>query len=360
MSFARGAANQPVIEVDGKLQFRLPGTPLFPALSDDTILKPTLQWLIESSQSNKFNAELHYITGGMSWISDYNIIASPQGDVLDLIGWVTIDNQSGKTFEDTNIKLMAGDVNKIQSTERRLAQLDGYNIGSTQPQSAVQEKTFDEYHLYTLRRSTTLHDRESKQVEFMRASGVKSKRIYVYDGAKINWSRYRGRSLDSVRGDRNYGTQSNPKIWVMREFENTEKNNLGMPLPKGNVRFYQQDEDGSLEFTGENIIDHTPRDETIRVYTGNAFDLVGERKRTNYDYESSKYCLEESFEIKLRNHKKEEVKVKVVEHMYRWINWEILEKSDDYLKTDSQAIEFAVPLKPGEEKTISYKVHYTW
>jgi hypothetical protein len=133
-----------------------------------------------------------------------------------------------------------------------------------------------------------------------------------------------------------------------------------MPLPKGRLRFYKQDEDKQLEFTGENLIDHAAKDETLRVFTGNAFDLVGERRRTNVKTDSSNHWLDESIEIKLRNHKKEAVEIRVVEHLFRWINWEITEKSDPFTKTNAQTIEFRIPLKPDEERAIRYTVHYSW
>ena len=150
---------------------------------------------------------------------------------------------------------------------------------------AVQEKSFDEFHLYTLQRPTTLHDQETKQVEFVRATGLHSQRLYIYDGAQARAVRLLQPPTRSAQ-DANYGTQSNPKVWVMQEFKNSEANHLGIPLPKGKLRFYRRDTDGHLEFVGENTIDHTPKDETLRVYTGNAFDVVGERKRTNYHVET--------------------------------------------------------------------------
>ena len=146
----------------------------------------------------------------------------------------------------------------------------------------------------------------------------------------------------------------------MREFRNSKENGLGIPLPKGRVRFYLRDADGQLEFTGENVIDHTPKDETVRVYVGNAFDIVGERRRTDYKTERRLHWLDESFEIRLRNHKEEAVEIRVVEHLYRWVNWEITEKSHTYLKTDSQTMEFRVTVEPDAEEVVTYKVHYTW
>lgn len=359
--WAGHSGNESIIEVDGTLRFGMPGTPLFPALTDEAILKPTLHWVLETDKPGRFDAELSYVTGGMSWEADYNLVAPPKGDTLDLIGWVTLDNQSGRTFENARIKLVAGDVSKLKPESERYEMIRARVSGTHGPmESPVTEKSFDEYHLYTLRRPTVLRDRETKQVEFVRASDVTAKRLYVYDGLKIDQNYYRGWSGDRLRQDKNYGTQSNPKVWVMREFENTEANHLGIALPKGRLRFYRRDDDGQLEFVGEDLIDHTPKGETARVYTGNAFDLVGERIRTDYKVDQGADWLDEAFKIKLRNHKKQAVEIRVVEHLYRWINWKITEKSSDYQKIDSKTIEFRVQVQPEQEKVITYGVHYTW
>jgi hypothetical protein len=355
------STNQPIVEVDGKLQFTLPGLPVFPALADDTILKPEIVWKLNSDKAAKFEAELAYVTGGMSWEADYNIVAPENSDLLDFIGWVTMDNQSGKTFENAKIKLMAGDVSKIQPGMAGNVMMDRAEMAAkSMAAPPVTEKAFEDYHLYALARPATLHDRETKQVEFIRASGVKSQRVYVYDGLKIDWNQWRGYRMENIRNNQDLGTEMETKVAVMREFKNSEANHLGMPLPKGRVRFYKQDDDKQLEFTGENLIDHTPKDETLRIYTGNAFDLVGERRRTNIKVDSNNHWVDESFEIKLRNHKKEPAEIRVVEHMFRWSNWEITEKSDTFLKTNAQTMEFRVQLKPDEEKTIHYTVHYSW
>ena len=352
----------PIIEVGGQLQFGLPGTPVFPDLTAETILKPRLEWLLATDKAGKFPAEFSYVTGGMTWEADYNVVAPEKGDLVDIVGWVTMDNRTGKTFEDARIKLMAGDVNKIQPpiSGRMMYSAMGAVSDAVAVVPPVTEKTFDEYHLYTLQRTTTLRDHETKQVEFIRAAGVGTKQIYIYDGAKIDPNRYNGWGWDNIRNDHSYGTESNPKVWVMREFRNSEANHLGMPLPKGRVRFYRRNDDGQIEFTGENVIDHTPRDETIRIYTGNAFDLTGERTRTNYLVDTDKSTATESFEIKVRNHKKEPVEVRIVEHLYRALTWDISSSSGDYKKTDSHTIEFPVSIAPDEEKTIAYTAHYTW
>jgi hypothetical protein len=351
-----GDAQQPIIEVDGKLQFQLPGMPLFPDLGDDTVLKPTLNWLLQSDAPGKFDAEVGYVTGGFDWSASYNLVSPEKGDNVDLVGWITMNNNSGKTFENAKIKLMAGDVNKIQP--QSITTLSGramrFAMADAAEAPAVTEKAFDEFHLYSIARPTTLHDRETKQVEFVHAEKVYAPTIYVYDGAA-------GYQFYGLNYDQNYGTEGNKKIWVKREFVNAETNHLGIALPAGKLRFYRRDDDGQLQFVGEDTIDHTPRNETIRVTTGNAFDLVGERKQTDFHVDTGDKTMDESFEIKLRNRKKDApVEIRVVEHLYRWSSWEITAKSDDFKKTDAQTIEFRIPVKPDEEKTVTYTVHYSW
>lgn len=357
-----GGAGQPIIEVEGKIQFSLPGEPVFPSLGDDTILKPQLAWKINSPKALKTDAELGYITGGMSWEASYNVLAPEKGDILDIVGWVTMDNQSGRDFVDAKIKLMAGDVSKLAPPGRQdeMARGRGSRMAMAKPaEPAVTEKAFDEYHLYTLERATTLRDRETKQVEFVRATGVKSELVYVYDGALIDWNRWRGYDISNRRTNEEFGAQSLTKVAVMREFKNTKANSLGIPLPKGRVRFYRSDSQ-QIEFIGENEIDHTPADELVKIYTGDAFDLVGERKRTNFKVDSSNKWADETFEITLRNRKKESVTIRVVEHLFRWTNWEIPAKTDTFLKLKSDEIEFRVEVKPDEERKVTYTVHYSW
>jgi hypothetical protein len=359
-AYVAAGSGEPIIEIDGKLQFGLPGQPIFPALSNDTILKPTLSWLLQSDRPGSTNAEFSYVTGGMSWHADYNVVAPVSGNLLDIVGWVTLDNQTGKTFSNAHIKLMAGDVNKLQPG---IGAADGFSVNGAlrmeAPAPAVTERSFDEYHLYTLERPSTLYDRETKQVDFVRASGVPSQRLYVYDGLKLDQN-YRGYQMEQIRDMENFGVQSNSKIWSMVEFKNSKENHLGMPLPKGRVRFYLRDTDGQLEFTGENLIDHTPSDETIRLYTGNVFDAVGERKRNSFNIDRRARTVDESFEIKLRNHKKEPMEIRVVEHLYRWTNWDIQKPSDPFNKLDSKTVEFRVKVPPDGEKVVSYTAHYSW
>jgi hypothetical protein len=271
---------------------------------------------------------------------------------------VTLDNQSGKSFDDARIKLMAGDVNKLAPpTVTMFARLQGATGGAVGPEP-VQETPFEDYHLYALPRPTTLHDRETKQVEFLRAAGIQSKRLYVYDGMLPD----QGYNNADLRQMQQYGTRSNPHVWIMREFANNDGNHLGIPLPKGRVRFYRQDQDGQVEFTGENQIDHTAKDETIRIYTGNAFDITGERRQTRFQsqFMPNNGFIDEAYEIKLRNHKTEAATVRVVEHLFRWSNWVITQESAQHRQIDSRTIEYEVTLQPNEERTLTYTSHYTW
>ena len=376
----RGGPPQPIIEMTGKLRFGLPGQPIFPALADDSILKPTLHWVIEAEQAMSFDAELSYVTGGLRWDADYNLVLPPQGNNLDLVGWITVQNQSGKSFEHARIKLMAGDVNKIQDIGGFRRQRFGAGGGGGGGAPPVTEKTFDEYHLYTLERPTTLRSQETKQVEFVRADSVRSAALYVYDGVKLEPHQW---VPESVHLEPEYGAQSTKKVAAIREFTNSLANHLGLPLPRGKVRFYRRDPDGQMEFIGENIIDHTSRNETVRVFTGFAFDLVGERKQTDFKmnvsspvpavdpatglpvYHSSRKAtsgpwMEESFEITLRNHKQERAEIRVVEHLYRGANWQFTKKPDSWQKTDAHTIELPVQLQPDEQRTLSYAVRYSW
>jgi hypothetical protein len=355
--FRTGVA--PIVEVDGELQFQLPGMPRFPKLPDDTILEPTLEWTLASDQAGRVDAELAYVTGGFGWKADYNAVAPEHGDVLDITGWITFTNSSGTDFADARVKLIAGDVSKLAPPAGRAG--DAWKLGmlmESDMAAAVTEKSFDEFHLYTLARPTTLRSGEQKQVEFVRGERVNAPRLYVYDGASLE--SYYGWDPISARGEPSYGTQCNKKVWVMREIENRAENGLGIPLPAGRVRFYRQDDDGRLEFVGENSLDHTPKDELVRLYTGNAFDVVGERTATDFQIDTSRETIDESFEIVLKNHKAEPVEVRVVEHLYRWSTWEIQKPSMPFTKKDARTIEFRVPVAAGGEARVTYSAHYTW
>ena len=336
---------EPIIEVEGKLQFSLPGEPIFPSLGNDNVLKPTLNWKLNSASSGKIAAEVAYLSRGFTWEASYNLVATEKSDIVDVVGWVTMNNQSGMTFTDAKVKLMAGDVNRAQPEYPEAVPMmmaDGMARGAVK---VVTEKSFDEFHLYTLGNPATLRDKEIKQVEFVRATGVKAERVYVFEGAQ----QYNRR-----------GVSAPGKVQVYREFKNSEANKLGIALPKGKVRFYSQDADRQLEFVGENRIDHTPKDEVIRVLTGNSFDLVGEHRMTNSSEDGANRVATQTFEIKLRNRKKEPVEIRVLEHATRGGNWTLTAQSQPHEKKDATTLEFRVPLKPDEEKTVTYTIRYTW
>jgi hypothetical protein len=333
---------EPIIEVDGKLQFSLPGEPIFPSLGDDNVLKPTLNWKLNSASSVKIDAEVAYISRGFTWEASYNLVATEKSDVLDVVGWITMNNRSGMAFTDAKIKLMAGDVNRVQprATARGARGMMMADAMSVSAPKVVTEKSFDEFHLYTLGNPATLRDKETKQVEFVRATGVKTERIYIYDGAA-------------------QGSETG-KVRVYREFKNSEANRLGIALPMGRVRFYSQDGDRQLEFVGENQIDHTPKDEVIRVLTGNSFDLVGKRRVTDQSHDEANRFTTQTLEIKVANRKKEPAEIRILEHANYGTNWMIETMNHPYVKKDADTFEFVVQLQPGEEKTITYKIKNTW
>jgi hypothetical protein len=307
----------------------------FPSLPEGLITKPTLVWLLDSQISGKKKAEVSYLTSGINWHAEYVAVVDQLDQNLELSGWVSLDNRSGATYEEAKVKLIAGEVHRVREEipPPRLGKGEVMEMATGAPQ--FEEKPFFEYHLYTLLRPATIKDNEIKQVSLFPTTNVKVKKIFTYDGAK---------------DDKN--------VKVELEFKNSEADGLGMPLPKGKIRVYKADVDKSLEFVGEDKIDHAPKDEKVRVFLGNAFDIVGERKRTDFK-QISKDVTEESYEIKLRNHKEEAVEVVVVEHLYSYTTWEITESNFKYEKKDAGTIEFKIPLQKDEEKIINYTVRYT-
>jgi len=354
-------AGQPIVEVEGQIRFSLPGEPVFPSLGDETILKPRLAWQIGSSKEAEIDAEIGYITGGLSWEASYNIVAPEKGNEVEFIGWITMENKCGRDFAEAQIKLLAGDVNRVgpQYDTREWARPRYMAMQAAMGAPQVDEKTFDEYHLYTLKRSATLRNDETKQVEFVRAAGVETKIIYVYDGVKTDWDRYRGHGQPNLSDNDELGVPSSTTVKIVREFMNSQANKLGIPLPRGKIRFYRAD-GPNLEFTGENLIGHTPKDELVKVYTGEAFDLVGERKRTDFKVDHANNWASETFEVIFRNRKKEQVNIRVVEHLYRSANWEVKGNDADFIKIDANEIQFRVDVPAESERKVNYTAVYTW
>jgi len=302
-----------------------------PNLPEGLITRPTLIWNVSSNSSlSQEPLEVLYQTTGISWHAEYIAALADDDKSLDLTGWVSVDNRCGATFENAKLKLVAGQLNRV-SPPRQTYNLKGgrgsYNAETLAP---MEERGLFEYHLYDLGRATTIRNNEVKQLSLLEADKVKSEKIYTYRG---------GRNAE-----------------VSIKFENTEKNNMGMPLPEGTVRVMKKDKDGSFEFVGEDHIQHTPRDEKITLRVGDAFDLLGERKVT--DSQSGDHSSRETVEITLKNRKDEDVVIDAVENM--GYNWEITKKSMDYEKKSANEAVFHVPVKARSEQKVEYTVIRTW
>ncbi len=265
---------------------------------------------------------------------------------LDLTGWVTLDNQSGATYKDAKLTLMAGDVRRPQP-EQQFAFKGGYGGAYAAPaKPQFEEKSFFEYHMYTMARPTTISDNETKQLSLLEASGASVTKDLIYDGRKQWWASwwYPGRTDLNPGGG--YDTSTYHKVNVVLEVKNSKENHMGMPLPKGRIRVYKLDDTGTQQFIGEDNIDHTPKDEKIRLYVGDSFDVVGDYKRTDFKKISDR-VIEETFQVNVRNHKETPVSVKVVDHV--WADWSVLSSSTDYTKKDAHTIEFPIEVpKDGE------------
>jgi len=325
----------------------------FPKLPEGLITQPTLAWLLEAAKTGSHETELTYLTEGINWQADYIVVLAQDDASLGLDAWVTLDNQSGATYEDARLKLIAGDIHRV-AEEREIAPEEAF-MGAPRVMATpqVEERAFFEYHLYEVQRPVTVRDKQTKQIEFASGADVSAEKFFVYDGAAGHYWGW-GPIIDP-----GYGTTSNPKVMVMLEFRNEEESGLGIPLPKGKVRVYKEDVDGGSEFIGEDTIDHTPKDETVRLYLGDAFDIVGERKQTDFRTLGER-TIEESYEITLRNHKEEAVEVRVVEHMFRWSEWEIVEESAEHTKLDAQTVEWRVQVAADGEAEVTYTVRYAW
>ena len=347
-------SQSPIIEIGGQMQFSLPGLPLFPALGDDSILRPTLNWQIDSASEAKFDAQLSYLSGGFDWHATYNVVAPEKGETVSINGWVTLKNHSGTAFRDAKVKLVAGEVNVVGAVSGGGGD-DPFADPSramSMRKSQVTEKSFDDFHLYGLPRPITLRDQETKQVEFLSSQKVQARKKYVY--APSNHRFYGGWNHNPMNQE--FSTE----VSTFWEFKNSKENGLGVPFPAGNVRFYRSDDaDGNLEFVGENYISHTPKNEVISVETGKAFDLLGERTITNFEKQTSGLdWVRESFEITLTNRSESEKTITVREPLWRWSNWKIEKSSIEFKKVNAHNIEFEVTIPADSKKTVTYTAHY--
>jgi len=317
--------------------------------------RPTLEWLLDSPTSGTQKTRIAYETQGMTWWADYNIILDEaKGCEMDLSAWVSIINQSGASYDNARLKLIAGDVNRAQPAvqEREMV----FKAAATEDSAGFAEKAFFEYHLYTLGRRTDLPDNSTKQVELLptTAGVVCNKELVFAPTLSYAYSGYQ-------QLEQEYGRYGNADINVYLRFANEEKQGLGMPLPAGRVRVNQLDDaDGSLEFIGEDVIDHTPRNEDVLIRMGNSFDVVGERTQTNFRVDSPSRNLWETFEITLRNHKDQPVDIVVLENLYRGANWTVEDNSMPFEKENSNQIRFNVTIPSEGQTVIHYTAHYNW
>lgn len=341
----------------------------FPELPGGLITRPTLRWLVQAGATGEQEIQLTYLTSGMNWAADYNVLLSPDNDSLDLNGWITLTNTSGTSYADAQVKLIAGDVNQIVDDMQYMARADMEMNAMAAAPAPVEQRDISEYKLYEIPRPVTVADNETKQVEFVTGADVPALTYYVYN-ASVPYYFY-GYAIS----DQFYNMTGITDVQTYLEFSTDEDGGLGADLPAGNIRVYQEDTDGAAVLIGENTIDHTPEGEEVSLYLGNAFDLVGERIQTNYQYDERGYVLEETYEIRLRNRKDDEaVEIRVPESLSRWSNWEIihasvlfrsseeeaLNPSFPYTQIDSNTIEFRVNVAPAVETVITYTVRYTF
>lgn len=334
---------------------------LFPTLPGGLMTKPTLQWLINTDKPGEHQVETTYQTEGMSWWADYNANFTPEKNdgakgTLDLSAWVSIVNQSGASFNDAQLKLVAGDVHRAPAPAApMMMKARTMEMAASSDAAGFTQSPLFEYHLYTLGRATTLPDKSTKQIElFPAVRNIPVEKIFVYQGTQNMY--YGGINTGAMDG-----TEGTRDVQVFLQFKNTKDHGLGIPLPAGRVRVNQWDiADNSLQLVGEDIIDHTPKEDTLLLKMGNAFDVKGARKITHFSSDDARRRMSESVEVTLTNQKESSVEVQVREPLYRGQNWKITEKSSDFTKLNAQMIQFPITVKPGETKRLTYTVEYTW
>src|SRR5437660_2029249 len=313
----------------------------FPDLPKNLVATPTLVWDLDNNETGTQNVEASYLTNGMNWRADYVLLVNADDTKGDLQGWITLTNASGASFEDARLQLVAGDVNRV--TPERNAAVAGFMAKSMAVDEAqFQEQGFFEYHMYTLQRPTTIRDNETKQVSLLEAAGFEVKKEFVLNGQRYYYTGYN-----------NPGQAIKEKVGVFVQFRNSQQNKLGMPLPAGTIRLYKKDDKGNQQFIGEDRIDHTPKDEDVRVKVGDAFDIVAERKQTDYKV-IARNVYEYAYEIKIRNHKDTAVTVVVNEPIGG--DWEMISSTFEAKKTAAFAAQFNVPVAKDGEATLSYRV----
>lgn len=322
------------------------------------ITRPTLQWLLQSSAAGKRNIRTTYQTAGLTWRADYNLVLGGDEKTADLSAWVTLMNLSGASYPDASLKLIAGNVQRVQPPRPRMMYMARAAVPAAAENQAFEEKSFYEYHLYTLPRHTDVLQNTTQQIAlFPPVSGVGVEKVLMYDGG----AQMKNFTPGSPAEQRDLGVTSGKKVDVFIRVQNTKANHMGMPLPAGKVRVYKQDPaDKNLEFLGEDLIDHTAKNEKLTIRTGQAFDVTGQRTQTGFTIDRPGRTITESFRITLANAKDAPQDVTVQEHLYRWSNWQITRASDKWTKLDARTIHFDVTVPAGGKKTVEYTVKYTW
>jgi len=333
----------PVYDIGGQIHMGHFGSVVLPALPENLVSKPTLAWLLRNTRPAPQRVEASYLTAGISWKSDYVMLINAADSRADLTGWVTINNQSGPTYRDAALKLVAGDINRAVSRDDMRRSLE-VAVKAASPAAAERDfksEGFFEYHLYTLDGRTTIKDSQTKQLALMSASDVPVDKHFIYYGA-----------ADYYRTQ--YGVpMSNQKVGVYLELKNSKENRLGLPIPKGRVRVYKADTSGSQQLIGEDWIDHTPKDEKIKIKMGDAFDVVGERTQKDWKRIASN-LYEVEWEISLRNHKKEAVIVEVVEPMPG--DWDVIRASHPHEKIQAFTAQWKIPVPKDGEAKLTYRI----
>ena len=318
----------------------------FPEVPANLYDRPTLLMSLENSGARKQSIETSYLAGNLSWNADYVLTVGREDKAADLDGWVTLVNNSGTAFHNAKLQLIAGDLNRLPAREQFRAMDAIAAAPSAKAQAGFVQENFSEYHLYSLQRRTSIEDKETKQISLLEGSGVPVDKLFVVNGQSFYY-----------RNAQNPGSPLKDPVMVFYKFKNEEKAGLGIPLPAGNVRVYQKDSRGGLLFIGEDHIDHTPKDEFVTVKIGNAFDIVAERKQTDFKKIADR-VYEMEFEITLRNHKDSGVTVQVNEPVGG--DWEMLSSSFPAKKTAAFAAQFNVPVKANGESVLKYRIRVHW
>jgi hypothetical protein len=327
----------------------------FPSLPGGLITRPTLRWLLHSEKSGARAIEITYLSGGMNWTADYNLLLATSNKTFDLNGWVTLTNTSGATFNDAQVKLVAGEVKRLPDPMMYGAGGQTARVKMRAAPEQVEQREMFEYQLYEINRPVTVANNETKQVEFVAGQAVPVTVYYIYAPYR-NFYGY----ADHPIVDRWDVTPDTSQVATRLEFSTGEKEGLGKDLPAGRIRVYQADSDGAAVLIGENTLKHTPKGETVDIELGKAFDLVAERTQTDFR-QLKKNILEEDYSIRLRNRKDTQaVQIRVCERLFRWSNWEIRTSSHPYTKLNSSTVEFRPDVPPGGETVVTYTVRYNW